>query len=212
MELKINQRSLSCTLHGSPITRMSFKHGAAKIGFSDSISFLGPGGTSLSKFASLTNQGEEAKMIFPFTKLVDVSYLEEPTLPSADDDEGWFDILSQKSASMQDRERALADFADLKCETVGEYLEHYLKQACMQEMRKVIKQQIYFILFSAQDVKLLGLAACAFLGGEYEKFDSHPIDCCKLTASSYSAFVGQRELVKQKRIANFELNHPGRNE
>ena len=104
----------------SRIQKMKLRSG---IVFLDICDLIGPG-NSLAKFSKLTGQ-EEVKMVFPFSCFTSIDFLNKTSLPSSM--EAWFNDLKNEFTPEDEIKRAQDDFRKLGVQTVGEYLEAYLK-------------------------------------------------------------------------------------
>ncbi len=151
----------------------------SKVRFGDSVMWacvskmLSPG-LSLQKFCDMTGLNM-SKMYFPFDLIRAPSDLERKTLPP-EDDECWFSSLTQTRMPLEHIRQAHSDFARTRSESVGQYLKSYLRVDC-------------HILLKACD---------AWFRMLQENFNSHCVDCLKLSISSYSFHVVSRHLGTRK--------------
>ena len=118
--MKKNGLSLNIIKKNSRIQKITLKGGVMFVDICDLIG----GGNSLATFSKLTGQ-EETKMIFPFQCFNNIDFLNSTSLPI--DQEEWFNDLKNEPTSLEDIKRAHDDYRHLGVNTVGEYLEAYLK-------------------------------------------------------------------------------------
>ena len=173
-----HRKSLFVIKKGSQIIRMTIPK--TNIQFVDIVDMIGPG-SSLNKFAKLTGL-KDCKMIFPFSCFDNPDFLKAKTLPK--EKEMWYNDLKQTYFTDEEIEQAHSDFNKHKCKNVGEYLKLYLRLDC----------------------ELLGMGVIKYFHSLYEKFEIHPIDCCKTTCASYVGYLMQNFLMKEKRIVQFRPN------
>ena len=182
MAASLKLRGLKKPLHiikrDSRIIRLTIPRSGIR--FVDICDAIGPG-SSLSSFAKLTGQKEE-KMIFPFSSFDSIDFLKLKSLPS--DRASWFNDLKQEFIPDTDIEKAHSDFKANGAKNIGEYLKTYLKM----------------------DVKLLGYGVITYFLSLFKKHQVHPLDIDKTTIASYSAYLYQHNLMKNKRIAHFSPN------
>lgn len=169
--------------NGSKISRMVFRDvHSERITFTDTALLLSPG-FSLAKFAEKCGIAEK-KLVFPFGSWVDLDFLKLTEMPS--DKKIWFDRLRQSAPEDSVIEKAVEEFKNSGASTVSDYLKQYL----------------------TLDVSLLGRATLIHMHQFYTDHNAHPLDTGRLTISSFSFDVAQKELFRNRRPAFYMANHP----
>ena len=171
-------RPLHIIKRSSRIVRLSIPKTGIK--FVDICDIIGME-SSLDKFAKLTGQ-TESKLVFPFSCFTSPEFLLQTKLPENDKD--WYNDLKQCYYTTTEINRARDDFKRHNCKNIGEYLKIYLKMDC----------------------ELLGLGVIKYFKSLYHKFGVHPLDVDKTTIASYGGYLLQRNLMINKRIAQFSPN------
>ena len=172
------KKPLNTIKRDSKILRLSIP--TTGIRFVDICDHIGPG-SSLASFAKMTNQKEE-KMIFPFSAFDSLDFLKREHLPT--DKSEWFNDLKHEQTPDADIEKAHADFTRIGAKNIGDYLKSYLRI----------------------DVELLGKGVITYFRSLFDKYEVHSLDIDATTISSYSSYLFQHHLMKNKRIATFSPN------
>ncbi len=163
--------------HGNKIRNMH----VGKVMFRDVTDLTGP--TSLSEIAATCGLAEK-KGIFPFAILDSLEALDKPELPSKC--AAWRSELNDRGPTQEEVDRALLEFREMGCSTVGDYLEAYLKT----------------------DVTLTLDCACSLIEKFEKKMSINPILNSKLTISSYAHSVVHARLEAEKAPAIFSPSVP----
>jgi hypothetical protein len=166
---------------GSKVKSFSFKG----IQMKEAKKLLGPG-FSLDTFSAMCGleNPEEKKGKFPFDKLRSNEFLLEKRLPSNAKD--WKNTLNPKaSLSQEEVDKVLQLYDEKGFETVGQYLEYYLKL----------------------DVIILLKSMTKLTKGFYDTLGVHAMDSQKYTIPSLATLGTQTYLMRNKRIGNFFANN-----
>lgn len=173
---------------GNKVSQISVS--AVGISFRDVTKLLAPS-TNLRNFGKLFNL-EQSKAHFPFKILTGVKALEQPRLPS--ELEAWIDDLfkfgrglttqdeTEVRTKMREAEKL---FEEAKCQTVGDYLRHYLK----------LDVQILYDATQGWRRQLYQLVGIDFVASR------------KFTISSLSYTAGLKFAERKARIGNFFPNN-----
>jgi hypothetical protein len=166
---------------GSKVKHFAFKG----IQIREAKQLLGPG-FSLETFSTMCEleNPEEKKGKFPFDKLTSINFLTEKKLPAKACD--WKNTLNPKASLTQEQVNEVLNLYEEKgFESVGEYLEYYLKL----------------------DVIILLKSMTKLTAGFYETLGLHVIDSQKYTIPSLATMGTQAYLMRDKRIGNFFANN-----
>ncbi len=147
------------------------------IAFRDLCDLCGRGVSlaSLTKMAKL----DRPKGIFPFKQLCSLESLEDPELSS--DPAMWANELGGRSPTREEIAQAQALFRQHGFTSLRSWLDLYL----------------------GIDIECLQLCASTVFDRLHRLLDSHPVDVGKMTIASFSSYVSQLFLFKEKRIAMY---------
>ena len=173
---------ISIQKKGSKVSRISVRKSG--LVFLDICKMLSPE-TSLLDFGNLVGLNKTHKIeksVFPFDLLKDLTFLDQPNLPS--DEKSWFSSLSGPVSKKRIFE-AHEQFQKAGCSTVADFLVHYLRL----------------------DSDITLLATITYFDKLNELLKSHPMDLCCFSLASYSYNSVLNYLANKKRFGNYFVNH-----